>query len=309
MEPFRAFLGSGVEAVSGHHENYDGTGYPPGWPAIESRLAARIVHVADSFEVMTAVRSYKRPMKAVEARQELARNSGSQFDPAVVRALLNVSLGRLHWSLGVAAWMAEVPFSPSSPGRRHRSGSGRHPDRLHERAFGVAAISLGSMVAPSTLAPAPVSAAALSGSRAVATAPAPSGGGGGAFVGTGSDQAVAYLDLPDQRPRWHRCRRRERRPPGGATGTDMSAATSAPASPVPDDADSMTATATPSSATAKDVTGETATPIASSPPPLVAAPTTPIATTTTVPLEAAPAPTPMAGSGDPVRWWPDRPPP
>jgi hypothetical protein len=110
VEPLRSFLSSGVDAVGGHHENYDGTGYPAGLAGEQLALAARIVSVADSFEVMTAVRAYKRPMTTQGARAELARRSGTQFDPMVVRAFLNVSLGRLHWALGIAAWIAELPF-------------------------------------------------------------------------------------------------------------------------------------------------------------------------------------------------------
>jgi hypothetical protein len=110
VEPLRTFLGSGVDAVGSHHENYDGSGYPAGLAGEQLPLAARIVSVADAFEVMTAVRAYKRPMTLQAAREELALRSGSQFDPQVVRAFLNVSLGRVHWTLGVAAWIAELPF-------------------------------------------------------------------------------------------------------------------------------------------------------------------------------------------------------
>ncbi|MGH9083707.1 MAG: HD-GYP domain-containing protein, partial [Acidimicrobiales bacterium] len=110
VRPLRPFLGSGVDAVSGHHESYDGTGYPAGLRGQDIPLAARIVAVADSFEVMTAVRSYKRPMTASAARRELVLQSGRQFDPAVVRAFVNISLGRMHWALGLVAWLAELPF-------------------------------------------------------------------------------------------------------------------------------------------------------------------------------------------------------
>lgn len=110
VRPLRPFIGSGVDAVSAHHEAFDGTGYPDGLRGEEIALAARIVSVVDSFEVMTAVRSYKRPMSAAAARQELVREAGKQFDPKVVRAFVNVSLGRLHWALGLLAWTAELPF-------------------------------------------------------------------------------------------------------------------------------------------------------------------------------------------------------
>ena len=110
VEPLRTFLSSGVDAVGSHHENFDGSGYPEGRAGEDLPLAARIVSVADAFEVMTAVRAYKRPLSLQSAREELARRSGTQFDPSVVRAFLNVSRGRVHWTLGMAAWLAELPF-------------------------------------------------------------------------------------------------------------------------------------------------------------------------------------------------------
>jgi hypothetical protein len=157
VEPLRGFLGSGVEAVREHHENYDGSGYPLGLSGGDIALAARIVSVADSFEVMTAVRSYKKPMKATEAREELARHSGTQFDPAVVRALLNISLGRLHWSLGLAAWVAELPFLTVIPRATAQVGAiAAGPTVSMTALSGIAAISLGSVVAPMTMASVPV---------------------------------------------------------------------------------------------------------------------------------------------------------
>jgi hypothetical protein len=152
VEPLRAFLGSGVEAVGGHHENFDGSGYPKGLVGNDIPLAARIVSVADSFEVMTAVRAYKKPMKATEAREELTRNSGTQFDPVVVRALLNVSLGRLHWTLGLAAWVAEMPFLTVIPRVAAQGGTfAVGPTVTMGALSSVAAISLGSALAPAGL--------------------------------------------------------------------------------------------------------------------------------------------------------------
>ena len=310
VEPLRAFLGSGVEAVSGHHENYDGTGYPLGLAGNQIALSARIVHVADSFEVMTAVRSYKRPMKATEARDELARNSGTQFDPEVVRALLNVSLGRLHWSLGIAAWMAELPFLTVIPRAAAQVGAIAATPTVSVSAIsGVAAISLGSIVAPSSLAPTPVSAAALSGSRSVATASAPAaGGGGGAMAGMARDQRVtapavatsAALTASTETP-----------PASGTTtaaddeGAATPTETPAPAANTP--ATSIEA-ASPTKATGPTkvfTSTVTARPIASpSSPPLVAASSpTPIASpSSTPPLVAASSPTPIdeSASVDPA---------
>jgi putative nucleotidyltransferase with HDIG domain len=107
-EPLRPWLGEWIDAIGQHHERYDGTGYPHRLERRQIALGARIVAVADSFETMTAVRSYNKPKTVAEARHELVRGAGTHFDPRVVRAFLAVSLGKLRWRLGVAAWIAEL---------------------------------------------------------------------------------------------------------------------------------------------------------------------------------------------------------
>ena len=107
--PLLGWLGPWGSAIEQHHERFDGDGYPRGLAGDEISLAARIVSVADSFEVMTAARSYKKPMSVPAARRELAACAGGQFDPAVVRAFLNVSLGRLGWTVGPASWAGVLP--------------------------------------------------------------------------------------------------------------------------------------------------------------------------------------------------------
>jgi hypothetical protein len=66
--------------------------------------------VTDSFETMTASRSYKKPMSVTAARRELASCAGAQFDPDVVRTFIDVSLGRLWWKVGPLSWVAQLPF-------------------------------------------------------------------------------------------------------------------------------------------------------------------------------------------------------
>ena len=110
IEPLADWLGEWVHAIEQHHERFDGAGYPHGLSGSMIARAARIVAVADSYEVMTARRPYKRPMKANAAREELVRCSGSQFDPAMVRAFLQVSLGKLRIVAGPLAWLAQTPF-------------------------------------------------------------------------------------------------------------------------------------------------------------------------------------------------------
>src|SRR3954453_17808623 len=83
-----AKLGDISEWILCHHERVDGCGYPGGLPAGEIPVEARILAVADAYEAMTAERVYKRAMRASEAEAELRRQSGTQFDAAVVDALL-----------------------------------------------------------------------------------------------------------------------------------------------------------------------------------------------------------------------------
>ncbi|MBJ7609184.1 MAG: HD-GYP domain-containing protein [Candidatus Dormibacteraeota bacterium] len=109
VAPLLPWLGEWGTAVVQHHERVDGTGYPNRLEGDQISLAARIVSVADCYEVMTAPRSYKRPMTVSAARQELVAAAGSQLDPEVVRAFLNVAVGRLWRIIGIGAWMAQIP--------------------------------------------------------------------------------------------------------------------------------------------------------------------------------------------------------
>lgn len=70
-----------------HHEWYNGSGYPDRLIGEEIPLLARVLHVADAFEAMTASRPYRPvPLTAAEAHEELRRYAGIQFDPKVVEA-------------------------------------------------------------------------------------------------------------------------------------------------------------------------------------------------------------------------------
>ena len=95
--------GAGVAAaVRGHHERWDGRGYPDELSGEEIPIASRIIAVADAWHAMTSNRSYRRALDEEHARQELREGAGAQFDPAVVEALLAVTAddrdrsGRFH---------------------------------------------------------------------------------------------------------------------------------------------------------------------------------------------------------------------
>ena len=114
--PLLDWLGPWGDTIIQHHERYDGGGYPAGLAGEDIGLGARIVSVPDAYEVMTAPRPYKRAMTARAARQELADHAGTQFDPSIVRAFLNLNIRRLGWVAGPAAWVAQLPFIPRISG-------------------------------------------------------------------------------------------------------------------------------------------------------------------------------------------------
>ena len=76
--------------ILAHHERYDGTGYPLGLKGDDIPLLARIINVVDSYDAMTNKRVYKGSLSAEEAKKELKKNSGTQFDPMIVEEFLEL---------------------------------------------------------------------------------------------------------------------------------------------------------------------------------------------------------------------------
>jgi HD-GYP domain-containing protein (c-di-GMP phosphodiesterase class II) len=77
-----------VPIILHHHEKYDGTGYPSGLKKNQIPYGARIMAVADAFEAMICGRPYRGTVSVSAAIAEVKKNSGTQFDPEVVTALL-----------------------------------------------------------------------------------------------------------------------------------------------------------------------------------------------------------------------------
>jgi diguanylate cyclase (GGDEF)-like protein len=75
-----------AELVRYHHERFDGTGYPQGLSGTDIPLGSRILFVCDSFDAIVSQRPYSPTMSEELALDELRRNAGTQFDPAVVEA-------------------------------------------------------------------------------------------------------------------------------------------------------------------------------------------------------------------------------
>ncbi len=100
IKSFRLFS-EGQDLIRGHHERYDGKGYPLGLMGDNILLGSRILAVADSLDAMTSQRIYNSPLAIEEAVEELRKNKGTQFDPNAVEAFLQVLKhwgGKLPWS-------------------------------------------------------------------------------------------------------------------------------------------------------------------------------------------------------------------
>jgi len=87
------FLKDSYEAIYHHHERYDGDGYPNGIKEKDIPLSARIITVADAYDAMGSDRPYRKKLSQDKIMEELTEQSGKQFDPEVVKALISI-LGR-----------------------------------------------------------------------------------------------------------------------------------------------------------------------------------------------------------------------
>lgn len=89
------FLEAAADIVLHHHEHYDGHGYPFGLSGQEIPLSARLFALADTLDAITSDRPYRKGRAFWEARQEIERGRGTQFDPAIVDIFL--SLPQERW--------------------------------------------------------------------------------------------------------------------------------------------------------------------------------------------------------------------
>lgn len=83
-----------LDVVGGHHERYDGAGYPGGLSAETIPLTARVFAVVDAMDAMTHDRPHRPARSISEALEEVRRESGKQFDPRVVEAALKIPADR-----------------------------------------------------------------------------------------------------------------------------------------------------------------------------------------------------------------------
>jgi response regulator RpfG family c-di-GMP phosphodiesterase len=86
--------------ILNHHERFDGKGYPEGLKGEEIPLGARIIAVVDAFSAMISDRPYRPRLKPLEALKEIEKQSGKQFDPAVVKSFLKLVHKHREWRSG-----------------------------------------------------------------------------------------------------------------------------------------------------------------------------------------------------------------
>ena len=144
------YVRMGALIALGHHEKYDGSGYPNGLVGDHVPLCARIVAVADVYDALTSVRPYKPPGRASRRSTTCARSGGRHFDPRMVEAFLGMHKEVLEiqneWSDPLTAAPADGGAAEAAPDRtarqaaraprgaaRHRARAG-HPAAGHHRA-------------------------------------------------------------------------------------------------------------------------------------------------------------------------------
>jgi putative two-component system response regulator len=86
------------DIVYTHHEKWDGSGYPQGLSGVEIPIAGRLVAVVDVYDAARSRRSYQPAMQHGEVVALIIKGRGTQFDPAVVDAFVNVSSAFQHLS-------------------------------------------------------------------------------------------------------------------------------------------------------------------------------------------------------------------
>jgi putative nucleotidyltransferase with HDIG domain len=92
LDPISAFADI-IPIITGHHERFDGMGYPNGLAGDEIHINARILAVADAYDAMTSDRPYRKGRSPEVAIEEIRSQAGTQFDPKVVDAFL-IAVGR-----------------------------------------------------------------------------------------------------------------------------------------------------------------------------------------------------------------------
>ena len=113
-----------LAVVRGHHERYDGKGYPDGLKGDKIDILTAIVAAADSYDAMVSNRAYKNNMTETDAIEQLKANRGLQFDPKVIDAFIEV----LEKEGGIDAFYANDSLLYTDPDSGRHNSFGIHYD-------------------------------------------------------------------------------------------------------------------------------------------------------------------------------------
>ncbi|MBN2073196.1 MAG: HD domain-containing protein [Actinobacteria bacterium] len=83
-----------ADAVLAHHENWDGSGYPRGLKGHRIPLLSRIISIVDSYDVMRSKKPYKDAINKEEAITQMVENSGTRYDPDLVKIFISIIKGK-----------------------------------------------------------------------------------------------------------------------------------------------------------------------------------------------------------------------
>lgn len=106
-------LTDALPMIKHHHERFDGKGYPDGMSSHDIPLGARIIAVAETFDMLVTTLPWRDAMTLDDAVEELQRCSGTQFDPMIVEAFLAV----------LKSQKVEMPEDVKAQVRRPKSNS------------------------------------------------------------------------------------------------------------------------------------------------------------------------------------------
>jgi putative two-component system response regulator len=90
QHPGNLLIRMGIDIAEGHHEKWDGSGYPNALRGESIPIAARILALADVYDALTSRRCYKKAFPHEEALQIISQGAGSHFDPDVAQAFLEI---------------------------------------------------------------------------------------------------------------------------------------------------------------------------------------------------------------------------
>jgi cyclic di-GMP phosphodiesterase len=114
VSPMR-FAADVAPIVLAHHEHWDGSGYPDGLSGEQIPLGARIISVVDAYDAMTSDRPYRRSLGDPEAIRRLKAGSGTQWDPGVVSAFLELLQAGQLYPADLPGLGPQVGVPPSAP--------------------------------------------------------------------------------------------------------------------------------------------------------------------------------------------------